>query len=49
MKEKITDMKYRIFSLLMGWVMLIGLSSCHNEIENVSSGLNGYYYVERMH
>ena len=41
-------MKINVYQIMIGVFAWIGLSSCHNDIDNVSSGLNDYYYIERM-
>lgn len=41
-------MKIRLCDILICLLLGMGLSSCHQDLENVSSGLNDYYYIERM-
>ena len=41
-------MKIRLCDILISLLLWMGLSSCHQDLENVSSGLNDYYYIERM-
>lgn len=41
-------MKIRLCDILISLLLGMGLSSCHQDLENVSSGLNDYYYIERM-
>lgn len=41
-------MKIRLCDILISLLLGMGLSSCHQDLENVSSGFNDYYYIERM-
>ncbi len=41
-------MKTGIYDIVLGVLVLTGLSGCRDNTENVSSGLNDYYYIERM-
>lgn len=39
---------YHIYVCVLWLAAVIGLAGCQGEMENISSGLNDYYYVERM-
>ena len=41
-------MKTNICNIVFGALVLTGWYGCHDDVENVSSGLNDYYYIERM-
>ena len=41
-------MKRYFLHIITGVATAAGLASCRNDVDNVTSGLNSYYYIERM-
>ena len=41
-------MKRYFLHIIIGVATAAGLASCRNDVDNVTSGLNSYYYIERM-